>query len=179
MAMPAQKPGRSVQDYQTPTAFLDAVRGWLQIEQFSIDLAADVDNAVCPRFYHEADNALMQDWNAEGWAWLNPPFSALAPWVQRAWEQTQQGAYLVMLVPAGVGSNWWRDWVHDKARVLLLNGRLCFIPDWATTIDPATTKPGKGPPRYYSSPPLYPKDCCLLCYAPGVTPGYEVWTWKA
>jgi hypothetical protein len=60
-------------------------------------------------------------------------------------------------VTAGVGSNWWRDHVHDKARVLLLNGRITFVGETHG----------------------YPKDCCLLLYGPSVEPGYEVWSWPA
>ena len=47
-----------------------------------------------------------------------------------------------MLVPAGVGSNWWKAWVHHKAYVFLLNGRITFV----------------------GQPTCYPKDCCLLYY---------------
>jgi hypothetical protein len=91
----------------------------------------------------------------DGWNWLNPPFSDLRTWVQKALEESRQGAHTAMLVPAGVGANWWRDWVHTKARVLLLNGRITFV--------------GHNQP--------YPKDCALLLYEPNVIPAYETWTW--
>ena len=60
---------------------------------------------------------------------------------------------MAFLVPAAVGSNWFRDYVDGKALVLLLNGRLSFD--------------GAGP---------YPKDCILCLY--GIEPGYEVWSWR-
>lgn len=97
----------------------------------------------------------MQSWVFDGWNWLNPPFGDLRPWVQKAYQESRLGARTSMLVPAGVGSNWWRDWVHGKARVLLLNGRITFV--------------GHKQP--------YPKDCALLLYEPNVIPGYEVWAW--
>lgn len=176
--MPAQKPGRSAQDFQTPPEFLAAVKHKLGIREFSIDVAADEHNTVAERWWDVEQNSFLQTWSDwPGWQWLNPPFAQLEPWVSKAYRESQQGAQIAMLVPAGVGSNWWRDWVHKKARVLLLNGRLCFISDWVTTIDPASLKPGKGPARCYTSPPLYPKDCCLLLYGPGILPDYEVWTW--
>lgn len=181
--MPAQRPGLSVQNRRTPEAFLAAVRHKLAIADFAIDLAADEDNAVCDLYYAKDDDALHQTWAvgpAHSWNWLNPEFADLDPWVARAWsEQQRAGVQTAVLVPAGVGSDWWRDWVHEKAHVLLLNGRLCFIPDWATTIDPATEKAGKGPPRCYKQPPLYPKDCCLLLYSPTLgAPWYTVWNWR-
>lgn len=157
--MPGQKPGRSKQTYCTPPAFLSAVKRRFGIAEFAIDLAADADNAVAPLFYTEAENALVQPWRTKSreLAWLNPPFADLAQWVEKAWNESRTAARVAMLVPAGVGSNWWRDWVDHKAFVLLLNGRITFV--------------GETMP--------YPKDCCLLIYGPDVAAGYEVWAWAA
>jgi phage N-6-adenine-methyltransferase len=156
---PSQKPGRSKQDYGTPLVFLAAVKRRFGIAEFAIDLAASAENAVAPMFYTEAENALHQPWRTKSreLAWCNPPFSNIGPWVEKAWAESRKGARVAMLLPAGVGSNWWRDHVHGKAFVLLLNGRLTFAGE---------TQP-------------YPKDCVLLVYGPDVAPGYEVWSWAA
>jgi phage N-6-adenine-methyltransferase len=151
MTQPVQKPGRSRQTYATPIEFVTAVRRHLGIENFAIDLAADETNTVASRYFDEAMDSLSLPWDElwEGWAWLNPPFSHIGPWAKKCAECRQKVAFLV---PAGVGANWFRDYVDGRAKVLLLNGRICFD--------------GKDP---------YPKDCILALY--GVTPGYEVWTW--
>jgi phage N-6-adenine-methyltransferase len=182
--MPQQRPGESIQNRRTPVAFLDAVRHKLGIREFVIDLAAEEDNAVAEQWYDKEQNALTLPWAVgDGWNWLNPEFGDITPWVQYAWKETERaGVQTAVLVPAGVGSDWWRDWVHEKAHVLLLNGRLCFIHDWQHTIDPATEKEGKGPPRFYTQAPLYPKDCCLLLYHStwyqGAQKWYDVWDWR-
>ena len=156
MTMPAQKPHRSKQDYQTPPEFLAAVRAKFGALEF--DLAASPENAACARFYTEADNSLVQTWPhstgwAGGWNWLNPPFADIAPWVKKA---SQEGARTLVLIPASVGANWWRDWVHEKAVVYFLNGRIRFV----------------------GAKDLYPKDCALLQYgAYGDEPDYSIWTW--
>lgn len=161
MTMPAQKPGASRQDYGTPTVFLDAVKKRLQIERFDIDLAASHLNTVADMYYDEQQNALVQPWKmGDGWNWLNPPFARIEPWVQRAYEQARDhNAHTAVLIPAGVGANWWRDWTHDKCEVLLLNGRLSFD--------------GIAP---------YPKDCALLLYHhDGLywdRAFYDVWNWR-
>jgi phage N-6-adenine-methyltransferase len=155
MPPPKQKPGLSRQDYQTPPEFLEAVKSRLGIRAFAIDLAASAENTAASRFYSEADDSLKQPWTVGGWGWLNPPFARIEPWVQRAYDQSRIGARVAVLVPAGVGSNWWRDWVHGKALALMLNGRITFV----------------------GEPTCYPKDCCLLLYAPYVAPGYDVWSW--
>ena len=181
--MPAQKPGQSVQNRRTPENFLAAVKHKLGIAEFNIDLAADDDNAVAPLYYTQEEDALQQTWAIRpgGWNWLNPEFGDISPWVERAWTELRcrdLQPSTAVLVPAGVGSDWWRDWVHEKAHVLLLNGRLCFIHDWQHTVDPATEKPDKGPARFYSQAPLYPKDCCLLLYTTDLSPWYRVWDWR-
>lgn len=157
--MPAQKPGRSKQDYQTPSEFLEAVKSRLHIPYFECDLAASDTNAVCGVYYTERDDSLSDacSWVLGGhkWCWLNPPFSNITPWVMKACKTARVGAHVAMLVPASTGANWWRHWVDGEAHVLLLNGRITFV--------------GAEDP--------YPKDCALLLYTPHTHGGYEVWPW--
>lgn len=161
MTEPRQKPGRSKQDYGTPPELLDAIKRRLAIHDFACDLAASDENTVTHMGYITAqDDALaMPSWGfGPGWNWLNPPFSTIGPWVQRAYTETRQRAVkTAVLIPAAVGSNWWRDWVHLKAEAIFLNPRLTFV--------------GCADP--------YPKDCALLLYRPVVDQPYDVWTWKA
>ena len=160
MTTPAQRPGRSKQDYATPQAFLAAVRARLNINAFAVDLAADASNRVTTSYYSEATNALRQDWDwwPGEWAWLNPPYANIGPWVAKA---SLSEANIAMLIPASVGANWWKQWVHHRAKALFLNGRLAFMPD---------------KPMW-----LYPKDCALLLYGPGLEryPNYDIWTWRS
>lgn len=159
MTEPAQKPGRSKQDYGTPPEFLEAVRKRLDIVFFDCDLAASYENAVAAMYYTAAENALLQSWVCGGgWNWLNPPFTDIGSWANKAnISSTLFGAKTAMLVPAAVGANWWRDYVHEQASVLFLNGRLTFV--------------GCADP--------YPKDCALLLYAPNLDElNYDIWTWK-
>lgn len=164
-SMPAQRPGLSRQDYSTPQDFLTTVKKRLGIDDFIFDYAAEATNAVCPSYWGPdlgIDSLAMNpfQWAREthsGWGWLNPPFSKIGPWARACRLAKQAGAQIAFLVPAAVGSNWFRDSVDGHAKVLLLNGRLAFMPDRPTW--------------------LYPKDCVLALY--GEPPGYEVWTWKA
>jgi hypothetical protein len=76
---PQQKPGRSKQDYATPSIFIAAVKARLGIRAFTIDFAADATNAKAERYIDEATDALSVDWSGQvvpgEWAWLNPPFA--------------------------------------------------------------------------------------------------------
>lgn len=169
--MPEQKPGLSRQDYGTPIVFLDAVKALLGVREFDLDVAATGENRKAvqylapPGYVAPADvlrpigwDGLKHPWGGHrqiGWNWCNPPFGKIGPWVcKAAIELRVAHAYTAVLVPAAVGANWWRDWVHGKCQVLLLNGRLTFEGE-------------VGP---------YPKDCALLLY--GRSRAYWVWDWK-
>lgn len=168
MPMPKQKPGRSKQDYTTPPELINAVKGRLRIDDFSIDLAASEDNTICESFYSAEDNSLADEhtWNPVPgeWAWLNPPFSHIYPWVEKAVIEARSGAHIVMLLPAGVGSDWWREQVQDNCFVSFLNGRLTF---GGVQPNPKTGKVD-----------AYPKDCVLLFFTPWGFKGSEVWDWR-
>lgn len=161
--VPEQKPGKSEQVVCTPPNFLNALKNHLRIDEFSIDLAADGFNKVTDKFYGEEDNSLVQSWTEfkgqplKPWAFCNPPYGDIRPWVEKAYAESQKGAHVAMLVPASVGSNWWADWVHQLSYVTFLNGRITFVG--------------------HKSP--YPKDLAILLYAPmfGVDGGYGVWDW--
>lgn len=148
--------GASRQDYSTPSAFIDAVVA--RFGPIAFDLAADSFNAKAPSYFDEERDALAQKWDrrgtgTDGLFWLNPPYADITPWAKKCALEAHR-ARILLLVPAAVGSNWWREWVHGRAGVLFLNGRLSFD--------------GKNP---------YPKDCCLALYGIGV-PGYDVWAWR-
>lgn len=78
-----------------------------------------------------------------------------------------KGADIAFLVPAAVGSNWFRDyiWGEPGVTVLYLNGRPSFD--------------GKNP---------YPKDCMLVLFHGSIYKTHsrygnlsfqsDVWTWK-
>jgi phage N-6-adenine-methyltransferase len=160
VAEPKHNKGKSKQDYETPQVFIDAVCRKLEIAEFMLDVAATAENAKAPFFYGVEQDGLAQSWRAPGtdagWTWCNPPYADIRPWVEKAYAERAVGNASALLLPAGVGANWWRDWVHEKVHVLFLNGRLTFV--------------GADQP--------YPKDCALLVYSRDYAPGYHVWTWR-
>lgn len=112
-----------------------------------------------------AIDALSQDWHSV-WVkgknlWLNPEFADIAPWASKYRETSEQGASGLLLVPAAVGSNWFRDHVFGAcADVYLLNGRVPF----------------KG-----ENSPGYNKDCMIVHYHErfhGWERKFVIWNWK-
>lgn len=164
MAMPAQKPGLSEQAVGTPRVFLDAVE--MRFGPITIDLAANADNSVCAFWLGPgsslAEDSLALDWSGLGWGgsglyWLNPPYEDIAPWARKAAIEGALGATIAMLVPASIGSNWFRHDVYGQALVIPLSPRLKFV---------GHTKP-------------YPKDLMLCIYGPWIWPGFAApWRWN-
>lgn len=156
--VPKQKRGESRQDYGTPRAFIEAVER--RFGALWIDLAATAENAKCPRYITPEENSLVQPWNHiidETRAWLNPPFAAIRPWAAKCAEfvQANRKGTIFFLTPAAVGSNWFADFVHRRAFVYALQGRLTFEGE---------TQP-------------YPKDCILSVFHAGMS-GFDVWDWR-
>jgi len=153
---PPQKPGRSRQDYQTPPAFLRAVERMLNIPGFDLDLAATRETSVAPSCLTPEQDALTVNWPViAGWAWLNPPYARLEPWVARCAFFATLGMRLAVLLPAGVGTRWYATHVHGHAFVLFLRPRLTFVGETAP----------------------YPKDLLLALYD-GPRIGAAPWDWQ-
>lgn len=155
------------QGHRTPPEFIAAVAarfGWP-----TWDLASTTGDEVTGpggRHFSPEQDSLKQNWAAlchpeeeSVWckvAWLNPPFSNITPWVKKLDEECRMlRRWTLLLVPASVGSNWYRDHVDGKSLVLFLSGRLTFV----------------------GSPAPYPKDCILACFGFGVS-GSQIWDWR-
>lgn len=156
--MPAQKPGESKQDYESPSDLLGAV-----IHRFGslhVDLACTERNKKAPIAVTPEKDSLRLDWLFEFGSqrcWLNPPYEEIGPWAERC---SRYGAKadlgrIFFLVPASVGTEWFRHHVWQRSYVLFLNPRVTFV----GCIAP------------------YPKDCMIAVYGAGVS-GAEVWRWK-
>ncbi len=156
--MPAQQPATSEQVVQTDPLFMRAVER--TFGTIHVDLAATRENTQAPVFISKEVDSLSQNWTMlctkpHTRMWLNPEFSDIGAWAKKCSETVlEDGGVILLLTPASVGANWFRDYVAEKARVLFLNGRLKFV--------------GHKQP--------YPKDCILSVY--GVPVGYRVWSWK-
>jgi phage N-6-adenine-methyltransferase len=122
--------GRYVRNGNDVVATPDAVYEPLDsYYRFTLDAAALPCNARCPRYWTPEDDALTRDWY--GRVWLNPPYSAIAPWVAKSVGQVHAGnADLVaMLVPSRTGTRWYRDAVRNGAHVLHWPRRIRFTGD--------------------------------------------------
>src|SRR5438093_183176 len=93
-------------EWATPQAFFDQLHAEFG---FTLDVAAQEDNAKCARFFTPKDDSLAQVWG--GVCWMNPPYGkTIGQWMRKAYESAQQGATVVCLVPARTDTRWWHQY---------------------------------------------------------------------
>jgi phage N-6-adenine-methyltransferase len=91
--------------------------------RFTVDVAANEDNAKCERFYTIHDDGLSQDWNGEV-VWCNPPYSETRLWVEKA---NLSNATTVMLLPVATDTFWFHEYVLGRAdEIRWIRGRIKF-----------------------------------------------------
>ena len=144
MAKFSQKFDSAKQDWTTPDALFDPIDAEFH---FTLDAAADEQNARAAKFFTESDDGLRQDWGTET-VWLNPPYGAhagkLSDWVSKAADAATGGATVVMLIPARTNTNWFHE-------ICLRWGVVRFI---------------KGRPKFGDAKHGLPQPLCLVIFQP-------------
>lgn len=151
--------------YSTPTDFIQAVEK--RFGKIGFDLAASPENAKVEKYFTEEDNSLIQDWSKidAGILWLNPPYSNIGQWAKKCYEESikpeWENKWILLLIPASTGTNYFKQYIHKKAKVHFLSPRMSFD--------------GVNP---------YPKDLILCQYGyyfdfdgVSVDDYYECWRW--
>lgn len=149
--------GKGNNNAATPWKFIGAVEE--KFGPLTVDLAASDTNHKAKLWITEAENSLVQGWNAPSWRifaegqqpllYLNPPFTNITPWARKCAEEVQLGARILLLVPGSIGANWLWDWVMPYADVYSV-GRMVFDDCWDKDGKLITT--------------VYPKDLILCHY---------------
>lgn len=108
----------------------------------TLDAAASSDNALCNRYITEQQDTLIAPWGdflvSPGYVWLNPPYSDITPFVQKAAAESKNQIGTVMLVPADTSVGWFREAIETASEVrFIVGGRLAFI-------NPVSGKPVSG-----------------------------------
>ena len=99
--------------YNTPQDLFDKLDAEFH---FELDAAADASNTKCSTYYTIEDNALKQNWGP-GPVWVNPPYSGLRPWIEKAYEESLRGVTTVMLLPVRSEVGYWQEIILPIAEV--------------------------------------------------------------
>lgn len=110
-------------EWATPQEFYDALNAEFG---FTLDPCASDTNHKCEKYYTKEQNGLAQDWGTET-VFCNPPYGrTIGDWVAKSSEAAENGALVVMLVPARTDTRWFHDYIYGKAGIRFIKGRLKF-----------------------------------------------------
>jgi site-specific DNA-methyltransferase (adenine-specific) len=97
---------------------------------YTVDLAASPENALCRKFYTEEQDALKQSWKKER-GFCNPPYTLAPEFIRKAWEEyssSPEDTVLDLLVPVRSSNREWGKYVlPDPKTGELRCSKLTFI----------------------------------------------------
>lgn len=124
--------GTRREDWGTPQWLFEALDG---IFNFKIDLAANIDNAKLPNYVSPAFDFLSMSLHGlrtlfpavfleQEWCWCNPPYgrNGCGKWMKQIFTVPNT----VSLVPASVGSKWFKICWDEADVIVFFHGRLQY-----------------------------------------------------
>lgn len=116
-------------DWETPSGLFEELNKEFN---FTLDAAASDTNHKLPRYYTEFDSGLSHSWEGER-VFCNPPYSRKTKnnpgqeaWIEKAYNEAQNGALVVMLIPARTDTKAFHRYILGNAEVRFIEGRLRF-----------------------------------------------------
>ena len=92
-------------------------------ETFSaLDAEFKFNDDPCPLGGNE--NGLLREWLSP--CFVNPPYSEIAPWMEKAKLESDAGKTVVLLVPSRTDTRWWHEYAMKAAEIRFIRGRLKF-----------------------------------------------------
>ncbi len=57
---------------------------------------------------------------------VNPPYSRIKDWCQKAYNESRKGKRVVMLIPSRTDTQYWHDYIMKAKEIRFIKGRLKF-----------------------------------------------------
>jgi len=109
-------------EWETPQALFDDLDDEFH---FTLDPCSTHENAKCEKHYTAEDDGLSHSWVGET-VFMNPPYGReIGKWIKKAYEESQNGAVVVCLIPSRTDTNYWHDYCM-KGDIRFLRGRVYF-----------------------------------------------------
>lgn len=113
----------NTEEWATPQAFFEELNNEFN---FTLDPCATQENAKCKKFFTKEQNGLLQSWQGET-VFCNPPYGKeISKWVQKADEEAQRGATVVLLIPARTDTKYFHKHIYQRYETRFIQGRLHF-----------------------------------------------------
>jgi len=99
---------------------------------FDMDCAATEANSKTKLFLDQERDALSCDWGDP--SFCNPPYSKIAAFMKKAYEEAVKGATVVCLIPSRTDTRYFHNYCMKASEIRLIKGRLKFnnrtLPSW-------------------------------------------------
>lgn len=93
-----------------------------------LDVCASELNTKCERFITEEQNTLETDWGYNQLCWLNPPYSNVMPFLEKAESEQRNGNYTIALLKNDCSTKWFHFAArHARAIIFITKGRIGFV----------------------------------------------------
>lgn len=110
-------------EWETPQNLFDELNREFN---FDLDVCATSDNHKCPVYFTKEDNGLSKNWGGYR-VWLNPPYSEIDKWVEKAYRETRNdNTVVVMLIPSRTDTRYFHNYIYQRTEIRFVKGRLHF-----------------------------------------------------
>lgn len=93
-----------------------------------LDVCASELNAKCHYYIDEETNTLITPWGDNQLCWLNPPYSNVQPFLEKAVEESNNGNYTVALLKNDCSTKWFNYAIENATAVIFITlGRIGFV----------------------------------------------------
>jgi len=94
----------------------------------------------CPITWKVGDtDGLSIEWGSS--TFCNPPYSKVALWIKKAYDESKKGKKIVMLINAITDTKAFHEYIYNKAEIRFIKGRISFIDPTNPTKKQPNVKP--------------------------------------
>lgn len=109
----------------TPRDFFDKLNKEFK---FTLDPCCTQKSALCERFFTPKEDGLIQSWEGHR-VFVNPPYGKeIKKWVKKGYsESLKPKTIVVMLIPSRTDTQYFHEFILNKAEIRFIKGRLKFL----------------------------------------------------
>lgn len=109
-------------EWNTPQALFNKLNEYYK---FTLDPCATETSRKCWKYFSQEDDGLIQDWSGEV-VFVNPPYSNVAGWVEKCYNERNNGVTSVLLIPARTDTKWFHKYCMKADMIQFIKGRVKF-----------------------------------------------------
>lgn len=90
----------------------------------SLNSEFNFDFDPCPLNDNPSTDGLLIEWGNSNY--VNPPYSNISKWCEKAFKEWLLGKTVVMLIPSRTDTKYWHDYIMKANEIRFIKGRLKF-----------------------------------------------------